>query len=171
MGAGLDPVADHSGVQAAIDRLTSTMDFWSIHDACVTITDTESTIALPAVTVADLPCCIVVTRANIMIKWRLTVNTNACNANNLIGDCTPALQVKCDGGCAWVDGHLIVACMLETASCSRESGDVWIGSICVQPTICGNDIYCFRFCQAEAAFNNLELKDMQTGIRVFYTPN
>ena len=75
-------------VQSAIDRLTSTMDFWSIHDACVTIDCCETTIALPAVVVADLPACIVVSRANIMVKWRLTVNINACCSNNLIG-CYP----------------------------------------------------------------------------------
>ena len=147
----------------------SSMDFWSIMDACVTITACATDVALSDVVTADIPCGATVTRAYGMMKYSKAVNTNAA-ANSLItAACiTPALQMRVACG-TFIDAYLLPACAICLPACGREGGDIWIGNIDVTEEFCTpNATYNFQLCDVEACVASITLKDVQTGIRVYF---
>ena len=146
----------------------SHMDFWSIVDSCVTITSTLADIALPDVVVADVPSGVTITRALGMMKYAKAINTNAAVNNLVTGAATPALQMRVACG-TFIDAHLIACGMIPLPACGREGGDIWMGSLCVaEEFTIPNATYNFQFCDADAAQNNIELKDLQTGVRIYW---
>lgn len=143
------------------------MDFWSAIDDLVTITTTAADQALPSVTVANLPSGATITRVIAMFKYRAAEDTSA-SANNLVLAGTEHIQVDKSGG-TYIDAIQLIASSIQVASSARDGGDVWVGDIDIKSEVDGNDTYEFRFENADALGNNLLLRDVQTGLRVYFS--
>ncbi len=147
------------------------LDFWSDPQEAVVIPAVAGNLALPDVTVADIPNGATVVRAIAMLKFRVIENTNGA-ANKLNGATVAAtsqvIQVRDDTPSAYIDAIKFVDDQFGIAASTREGGDVLIGSIDVSGTVDGNDTYNFQFLQALADLASLEMNDVQTGLRVWF---
>ncbi len=151
----------------AVRPQISTMDFWSVMDDCVTINACVSDVALPNVVTADIPCGATVTRAYAMMKYAKAVNSSSC-ANKMLNAATPALQIRVACG-AFIDAYLIPCGAICLPACAREGGDVWIGNIDVTEEFgTPNATYNFQLDCVDACKASILLKDVQTGIRVYF---
>lgn len=149
-----------------VPRKTASMVFWSIVDDIFTITSTAANQNLPSVTVADLPAGVTITRVIAMLKYRAAENSNAAD-NNLVLAGTEHIQVDKSGG-TFVDAIQLIASAIQVAASTRDGGDVWIGSIDISSEVDGEDTYEFRWEGADAAQNNLILRDLQVGLKVYF---
>ncbi|KKL04116.1 hypothetical protein LCGC14_2619320 [marine sediment metagenome] len=146
-------------------------DFWSDVQALVTITATAQDLSLPSVVVAGLPAGATVARAIAIFKYRAAQDTSG-SANNLDdggGTTTPAIQVRADTPGTYIDAINVVDGMVQVVASTRDSGDVWMGDNDVKSEVDENDTYEFQFDDAEAEGGNLLLRDVQCGLRVYFT--
>lgn len=157
---------------AGMDRQLFCMDFWSDPQEEVVIPAAAGTLALPSVTIADLPAGAVVVRAIAMIKFRMIDNINGA-ANKLDGatvaDTSQVIQVRDDTPGTWRDAINFVDDQFGLAATTRESGDVLIGSPDIAVEVDGNDTYEFQYLLAKADLASINLNDVQTGLRVWYS--
>lgn len=147
------------------------MDFWSDVQATVTITATAQDLSLPDVVVAEIPAGANIFRSIAMFKFRAVEDTSAL-ANNLDdggGATAPSIQVRADTPGTFINAINIVDGMAQVPASSREVGDVWIGDNDVSGEVDGNDTYNFQIDVAEAEGSNLILRDVQTGLRIWWT--
>lgn len=142
------------------------MDFWSEIDDLVTVTSTAANQALPSIVVADIPTNATVKRVVMMLKYRAIENTDA-SSNSLVLAGTEHIQIDKTGG-TYIDAIKLIAGMAEVAGSSRDGGDVWIGDIDISSEVDGNDTYEIRWEGADCTANNLLLKDLQVGVRVYF---
>jgi hypothetical protein len=146
------------------------MDFWSDVEDLLTITNAAQDLALPGIIVATLPSGATVTHAILMFKYR-TVEDTSASINKLDdngGGNTPAIQIRADTPGSWVDGISMYNDTIQVAASTREGGDVIIGVQNVSSEVDGNDGYDVQFDDAEADGNNLLLRDVQVGLRIWY---
>lgn len=137
-------------------------DFWSDMLPQVTITATAQDIALNLVVVADLPAGIDIIRVVAIIKIRNIENTNA-TLNRIDASVeTPAVQVDL------VDAINLINDQWEVAPTSVDAGDTIVGDIDISGTVTGNATYAFQLDQIEADLANLLLRDVQTGLRIYF---
>lgn len=137
-------------------------DFWSDMLPLVTITATAGDIALNSVVVADLPAGIDITRVVAILKVRAIENTNAILNRIDASVESPAVQVDL------VDAINLIDEQWEVAPTSVDSGDTIVGDIDISATVSGNATYAFQLDQIEADLVNLLLRDVQTGLRVYF---
>lgn len=161
------------GLSTAIQRKPVSKDWWSAIVAVVTITGTTTAKALPEVTIPGsggnrLPAGVTIQGAIPMVKFRKLQNTNATNANALSG--IQHLQVRDDGGGNWHNFLTLPDGLLDIATATVEGGDLWIANIDLSSTgfVDGADTYEFQISHAHAEQDNLELRGIQSGIRVYY---
>lgn len=161
------------GLSTAIQRKAAVKDWWSALAAVVTITGTTTAKTLPEVTIPGsggnrLPAGATIQGAIPMVKFRKLKNTNATNANALSQ--AQHLQVRDDGGGSWHNFLTLPDGLLDIATATIEGGDLWIGNIDLSSTgyVDGADTYEFQIDEAHAQQDNLELRGIQTGIRVYY---
>lgn len=155
------------GLMDSKSRQLFSMDFWSDLREEVAVTGAQSTIALPSVTVANLPAGAVIVRAIALFKFRMVENTFA-GANKL--DAAAALPIQVDDGAAtgYVTAIDFVDDAFTLAASIREGGDVIIGDNNIAARVDGNDTYPVRWLDAKADQNNLQFNDVQCGLRVWY---
>jgi len=165
----------HPSLVASLDtseRALYCMDFWSDPSEEEQLGAAAATIALPDVTVADLPSGATVVRAIAMFKFRMIENTNA-GANKLNGatvaSTSQVIQVRDDTPGTWRDAINFADDMFGLAATTRESGDAQIGSIDIAVEVDGNDTYNFQWLLSRADLDNLNFNDCQTGLRVLYS--
>ncbi len=147
-------------------------DFWSTFskDACCesvfTITSTATDQSLPSVTVRKIPVGATISEVNALLKYRIVKDTSAAqNSLKLAG--TEHIQVD-KSGCTFIDAIELVKGMMEVEACDESGGDVWVGSINISSEVNGNDTYEFRWEGSDAIGSNLEVRDLQTGLRVYF---
>lgn len=166
-----DLASIHTDTDALVTRGLFYIDYWSDPSEEEQLGAVAGTIALPDVTVADLPGGTVV-RVIAMFKFRMIENTNAA-ANKLNGGTvagtSQVIQVRDDTPGTWRDAINFVDDQLGIAASTRESGDVLIGSIDIAVEVDGNDTYNFQWLLGRADQNNLNFNDCQTGLRVWYS--
>ncbi|MBA7636426.1 hypothetical protein ES703_44044 [subsurface metagenome] len=155
-------------------RQLFTMDFWSAGLEEVQIGDgvAGATVALPDLTVADLPAGATIVRAIVMFKFRMIENTNA--AINQLNGATVALtsqviQIRSDAPTAYVDAINFVDDFFELGATTRESGDVIVGTEDVAATVDENDTYNLRWLLARADLDFINFNDCQVGLRIWYS--
>lgn len=146
---------------------TAHLDFWSELDDLVTITTTPVNIVLPSVTVVDVPNGALILRVIAMMKYRAAEDTSGV-VNSLVLAGTEHIQVDKSGG-TFVDAIKLIASTIQLAASSRDGGDVWVGDIDVKAEVDVNDTYEFQWEGADAVGNNLLIRDLQTGLRVYFT--
>lgn len=148
------------------------MDFWSNPQEEVSIPAVAATLALPSVTVADLPAGATVVRAFAMLKFRAIENTNAA-ANTLSGATVAAtsqvIQVQNAAAGTWRDAINFVNLQFGVAASTREGGDALVGSIDIANEVTANGTYSFRYLLALAALAALNWNDCQTGLKIWFS--
>jgi hypothetical protein len=149
-------------------RALFVMDFWSDMMEEIAVTGAQSTIALPTVTVADLPAGAAIVRAIGMFKFRMVENTNA-GANKL--DAAAPLPIQFDDSVA--TGYITAIDFVDDAfslgATAREGGDVIIGDNNIAAIVDGNDVYSCRWLDAKADLANIQFNDCQIGLRIWYS--
>lgn len=137
-------------------------DFWSDVLPLATITATAADIALNSVVVANLPTGIDIIRVVAILKIRSIENTNA-TLNRIDASVeSPAVQVDS------VDAINLIDEQWEVAPTSIDAGDTIVGDIDISSTVTGNATYAFQLDQIEADLANLLLRDVQTGLRIYF---
>ena len=167
---------DASNMPAEIDPPYGVMDFWSDSQEEVQLGDAVAgaTVALPTVTIADLPSGATIVRAIAMFKFRMIENTNAA-ANKLNGatvaGTSQVIQVRDDTPGTWYDAINFVDDQFGLAAETREGGDVCIGSLDIAGSgkVDANDGYNFQWLLARADLDFLNFNDCQVGLRIWYS--
>ncbi len=161
-------------ILVALDRTLFCVDFWSDPKEEVQLGDAVAgaTVALPTVTVADLPNGATIVRAIAMFKFRMVENTNAA-ANKLNGATVAAtsqvIQVKESVAGSYIDAINFVNDQFGLAAETREGGDVIIGDIDVSSEVDGNDTYALWWLLGRADLDYLNFNDCQVGLRIWYS--
>jgi len=145
-----------------IIRQLFTMDFWSLPQEEVALTDTPGDIGLPSVTVGDLPDGATIVRAIAMFKFRMVENHTYAGANSLDG----AQEIQIAGS---VDAINFVDTQFTLAETTREGGDVIIGAIDIATTVTANGAYAFHWDLAAALHDGMKFNDVQMGIKIWYS--
>src|SRR3990167_4700780 len=158
--------ADVDELKASKGRQLFTMDFWSLPQEEVALTNVAGDVALPDITVAELPSGATVVRAVVLFKYRVIENTNA-SANKLSG--AQEIQVRDDTPSACIDAINFLDDQLGIAASTIQGGDVVIGSIDVAATVDGNDTYNFQWDEGVADLANINFNDVQIGLRLWYS--
>jgi len=167
-----DKTSDGGTVLSTTNAL-SHMDYWSTFykDTCCesvfAITSTAADQSLPSVTVVDLPTGATVRHVKAMLKYRVAKDTSAA-LNSLVINGTEHIQVD-KSGCTFIDAIELVKGMVEVEASGESGGDVWVGSINISSEVTGDDTYEFRWEGSDAIGSNLELRDLQTGLRVYFS--
>lgn len=161
------PNIGDGGSVSSSNNSMSHMDYWSEVEELLTITNTAADATLPAVTVAGLPSSATVRRVTAMLKYRAVEDTSAA-ANSLVLAGTEHIQVDKTGS-TFIDAIKLVAGMVQVAASTRDGGDVWVGDIDIAAEVNSNDTYEFRWEGADVTGNNLLLRDLQTGLRVYFS--
>lgn len=175
--AAVDAIlTDTSDMQPRISRIMSFMDFWSDQADKITIAGAAADLDFPSVTVAGLPSGVTLARVVAMLKVRAIKDTSA--ADNYIDQAGKTIRVKESTG-AWGTDDLVAINFDQnqwyTTASTKENGDVMIGDNDVKTEVDGAAGYNFRSEQTNrgdaisALADNLELYDVQMGLRVYFT--
>jgi len=158
------------GMQAGI---ASMVDFWSEPVEEVQVNAAGITVNLPDVEIQGLPSGATVTRAIVILKFRMVENPSA-SANRLNGGSVSGIsqliQIRQSASGDWLDAVGFVDGQFGLEGQTREGGDVCIGSIDISSVVTGNGILGFRWLLARANADFLNFNDVQAGIRLWYLP-
>lgn len=163
-------------LDALFEESLFSMDFWSAGLEEVQIGDgaAGATVALPDITVADLPAGATIVRAIVMFKFRMIENTYA-GVNKLNGATvaltSQVIQIRSDTPLAYVDAINFVDDFFTLADSAREGGDVIIGTLDVAGAagVDENDTYNLRWLLGRADQDFLNFNDVQVGLRIWYS--
>ncbi len=148
-------------------RVVHQMDFWSEVDDLITIDATAGDETLPSVVVAEIPTGAVVLRVIAMIKIGAFEDTSAAE-NKLVLAGTEHIQIDKSGG-TYIDAIKLIAGQWLTGASAVRGGDVMIGNIDVASEVDANDTYEMKIENADVTGASLLLRDVQTGLRVYFT--
>ncbi len=144
----------------------SSIDLWSGFGV-ITITTTAAALALPFIEVGGLPDGAVITRAVAMLKWRAIMETTD-NPVSLQGN--QEIQVEMSVGGTWTDAIYLLNQQLAVVALCKEFGDVLIGSQDIKDQVPGNGEFIdFQWLNARVYDGEIELQDLQTGVRIWFT--
>lgn len=143
------------------------MDFWSEIDPEVVVTSTAANQALPSIVVSGIPSGATVERVIMMLKYRAVEDTSLAE-NSLVLAGTEHIQIDKTGG-TYIDAIKLVAGMVQVAAGTESPGDVWIGDIDISAEVDSDDTYETRWEGADCTGNDLELRDVQVGVRIWFS--
>ncbi len=164
------------GAALALTRQVAFMDFWSIPENLITITNVALDRAFPDIVVAGLPTGVTVQRAVLIFMCR-AIN-NLSGAANYINAANRTLRIKISTGAWGVADVVGITFDNQSLYClggTKEAGLPIIGSINLNATVTGNGTYNVATRQTASAdalvalAASLELYDIQVGLRVFYS--
>jgi hypothetical protein len=157
---------DFKALDDQAGRVLCSLDFWSVPQEEVAVTNVAGDKSLPDVTVADLPSGAIIVRAIAMFKFRMVEETSS-GANALNG--AQEIQVRDDSPSAWIDAINFVDDQFTLGADDREAGDVVMGAIDISGTVDGNDTYNFQWDEAVADADGINFNDIQVGIRIWFS--
>jgi len=150
------------------DRMLEHDTIWSTLDNEIIITSTVTDKDFPNVIVNDvIPEDAVVVRAEVLIKFRMLENTANDGVNFISGSQT--IRVKKSTGTWGADDMVAINLPNESwelASSTRERGDIIFGGIDVKSVVDSNGTYNIKLSGSQSTRNNLELRDVQSGILI-----
>ena len=167
--------ADPTSETGAIARKFPFMDFWSAPEDKLTITATAADITFPDIAVAGLPAGFTVKKVALIFTCRAIKDTSG--ADNKVNAAGKTLRVKKSTGAWGVDdvvGITFDQNSLYCAASTKEAGPTIIGAVDIKSVADGNATYNVMSNQTQRADtvvalgNNLELYDIQVGLRIFY---
>ena len=160
---------------AKLDRKYPFMDFWSLPADKITVPGIAADLTFPDVVVSGLPSGATLKRVVVILTLRAINDTST--ANSYIDQASKTLRVKKSTG-AWGTDDLVGITFdqnsLYCVASTKEAGPTIIGSHDVKGEVDGDATYNFRSEETErgdaisALANNLELYDVQVGLRIFY---
>lgn len=150
------------------NRAPGMMDFWSdVHDLFFITTVATTQLFTETVTVAGLPPGAVIHRVLAMMKSR-TISDDS-GSNNRIFVVTPKhIQVR-KVASTFVDAIEIFDNSMRVNALDEQPGIDLIGDIDIKSEVDGEATYEFQWEDSDADFGNLVFKDLQNGLRVFFT--
>jgi hypothetical protein len=167
----VDTVVDAIKVQTdKMPRIVSFMDFWSENTPEIALTTTAgSDHNLPNCVVAGLPSGITIIRVVVILKIALIKDTSG--ADNAINGAT---SLKVDSSSLY--DSLVTAIdipdnswAVDVSEGTERGGDVMIGDNDVKTEVTGNGTYYGQLTDIVCDGNNLKLKDVAWGLRIFFT--
>ena len=164
-------------IQTALARKFSIMDFWSAPADKIVVQNVPVVdIPFPDIVVAGLPAGLTVQRVVLIMTGRALNDTSG--ADNFINAANKRLRIKTAAGVWGVNDIVAITFALNSLyvkAGAKEAGPVIIGSANLSALVTGNATYNVRSDQTTrgdaivAQGNNLELYDVQVGLRVFYS--
>lgn len=171
-----DP-ADQSDLEDILERKYPFLDFWSAPEDKITVAGAAANLDFPNVVVSGFPATATIKRVVVILTIRALLDTSA--ADNYIDQAAKTLRVK-KSTANWATGSLVGITFAQNSlycvASAKEAGPVIIGSHDVKgtPGVDGDATYNFRSEETShgeaisALANDLELYDVQVGLRVFY---
>jgi hypothetical protein len=145
------------------------MDFWSENTPEIALTTTIADHNLPNCVVAGLPSGITIIRVVAILKIALIKDTSG--ADNAINGAT---SLKVDSSPLY--DSLVTAIdipdnswAVDVSEGTERGGDVMIGDNDIKTEVTGNGTYYGQLTDIVCDGNNLKLKDVAWGLRVFFT--
>lgn len=167
--ANLDAAVSSRAAEASMTLERSKLailDLWSGHAPQVVVSTVAGDKALPSITIAGIPAGAVIQRAVMMLKFRYLENTNAA-VNSLSG--SQVIQAQKHVGGAWLTGIALAGGELAIGASALGSGDIMMGGNDIKDQVPANGgVMDFKWTSALAAQNNLNINDVQVGIRIFF---
>ncbi len=164
-------------IQNALGRKFSIVDFWSAPtNKIVAVNAPVVDIPFPDIVVAGLPAGLTIQRVVLIMTGRALNDTSG--ADNFINAANKRLRIKTAAGVWGVNDIVAITFALNSLyvkAGAKEAGPVIIGSADLSALVTGNATYNVRSDQTTrgdaivAQGNNLELYDVQVGLRVFYS--
>ncbi|MCL0088761.1 hypothetical protein M1O54_00100 [Dehalococcoidia bacterium] len=157
-----------SAIESSLAAVTSHIDFWSTQVPKIVITSIAGNPGFPGISVSGLPLGVGIVRVVAMLKIRALKNTSGID-NFLKQDA--AIAVMLAGGSWGVDDTPAINLVRDqwhVIGGVKESGDVMIGNNDVKGVVSGDGVYLLRGNNMAASGDNLELYDVQTGLRVYF---
>jgi len=162
------------GLLLGDSRKLYTLDCWSAGLEEVQLDAAGVTVALPDITLADLPAGATVVKAIVMFKFRMIENIYA-GVNKLNGatvaTTSQVIQIRSDAPLAYVDAILFVDDFFTLGDAAREGGDVIVGTADVAGAagVDENDTYNLRWLLGRADQDFINFNDCQVGLRIWYS--
>ena len=173
-GAAVGAVTTADEVMAYVKQLVTNsrrvvhrMVFWSEIDDLITIDATAGDETLPPVTVAEIPSGAVILRVNVILSIGSFEDTSG-SENKVVLAGTEHVQIDKTGG-TYIDGIKMLAGMWLTGANAVRGGLVMIGNIDVASEVDANDTYELKIEGADVTAASLLLRDVQTGLIVYFT--
>jgi hypothetical protein len=163
-------------IQAALGRKFSLVDFWSLPTNKITIASAADDLDFPDIVVSGLPTGFTAQRVVLILAVRALNDTSG--ADNYINAANKTLRIKKSTGIWGTDDVAGITFANQSFYCrasSKEPGPVIVGATDIKSNVDGNATYNVMSNQTQrgdailALANNLELYDIQVGIRVFYS--
>ncbi len=159
-----------------IPRKYPFLDFWSSPMANITITSTPTDLTFPSVVVSGLPSGLEIKKVALILTVRALYDSSG--ADNYISLAGKTLRIKASTG-AWglddIVGITFALNSLYTIGTYKESGPVIVGSADIKSVVVGDGTYEVMSNQTSRSDalvslgDSLELYDVQTGLRIFYS--
>jgi len=160
---------------ADLGRKYSFLDFWSAPEDKLTVDSSAADIDFPDIVVAGLPSGLTIRRVELILICRAIKDTSA--AANYINAAGKTLRVKKSTG-SWVTDSIVgITFANQSLYCeanSKEPGLPIVG-VDIKSVVDGNATYNVRSEQSNhgegivSLGDDLELYDVQVGLRVFYS--
>ena len=147
--------------------LMSSLDLWSSYSTQIQLNTIMGDKSLPSITIAGLPSGATVVRVIMMLKYRTLENTNAA-INGVSGAQNIQAEKAVNG--SWVTGIALGGGECSVPASTRETGDVMMGTADISAQVPANGaVMNFKWTSGLAAQNNLNLNDVQVGLRIWFT--
>lgn len=163
-------------IQTALGRKFSLVDSWSAPADKITVVVGPADTTFPDIVVSGLPAGLTIQKVVLILTIRAIFDTSA--ADNYINAASKTLRIKKSTG-AWGTDDIIAITFaqnsLYTLASTKEPGPVIIGTADLSSVVDDNATYNVMSNQTQrsdaivAAGANLELYDIQVGLRVFYS--
>jgi hypothetical protein len=164
------------GLLDSIARKYPFLDFWSSPTSKITIASTPIDLTFPSVVVSGLPSGLTVRKVALILTARAIYDSSG--VDNYIKSASKTLRIKVSTG-AWglddIVGITFALNSLYTIGTYKESGPVIVGSHDIKSVVTGDGTYNImsnetsRSDALASLGDSLELYDIQTGLRVFFS--
>ncbi len=163
-------------IQTALGRKFSFVDFWSAPTDKIPVVVGPADTTFPDIVVAGLPAGLTVQKVVLILAVR-TINDTS-GVDNYINAANKTLRIKAAAG-AWGTNDIVAITFAQNSlyckASQKEPGPVIIGAANLSSVVNANATYNIMSNQTVrgdgivAKGNNLELYDIQVGLRVFYS--
>jgi hypothetical protein len=163
-------------VLADLARKFSFIDFWSSPEDNLTVTNSAADITFPNIVISGLPSGLTIQRIVLILSIRAIFDTSG--SDNYIDAASKTLRIKKSTGTWGTDDIVAITFAQNSLYCvadSKESGPVLIGDTDLSSVVDGDATYNVMSNETErgdaivVAGADLELYDIQVGLRVFYS--
>lgn len=161
---------------ADLGRKYSFLDFWSAPEDKLTVDSSAADIDFPDIVVAGLPSGLTIRRIVLIFTCRAILDTSG--SDNYINSASKTLRVKKSTGTWGSDDLIAITFANQSLYCvasSKEAGPVLVGDTDIKSEVDGDATYNVRSDETNRSDaivslgDDLELYDVQVGLRVFYS--